>query len=104
MDSLQSPWRAEALRGESGTQYVQIGNSEHVIAYSPIPSANWALITEEDWHAGGEPIVEVTQMAPLVLVPAFMLALLAAVVWCAANCTTSATPGIESSNPCSGRL
>ena len=71
------PGVAEALRGESGTQYVQIGNSEHVIAYSPIPSANWALITEEDWHAVVSPSLEVTQMAPLVLVPAFMLALLA---------------------------
>jgi signal transduction histidine kinase len=71
------PGVAEALRGESGTQYVQVGNSEHVIAYSPIPSTNWALITEEDWHAVVSPSLEVTQMAPLVLVPAFMLALLA---------------------------
>jgi len=71
------PGVAEALRGESGTQYVQVGNSEHVIAYSPIPSTGWALITEEDWRALVTPSLAATQMAPLVLVPAFILALFA---------------------------
>jgi two-component system sensor histidine kinase UhpB len=71
------PGVAEALRGESGTQYVQVGNSEHVIAYSSIPSAGWALITEEDWQALVTPSLAATQMAPLVLVPAFILALFA---------------------------
>jgi len=74
---LDRPGVAEALRGESGTQYVQVGNSEHVVAYGPILSTNWTLITEEDWHAVVSPSLEVTQMAPLVIVPAFMLALLA---------------------------
>jgi two-component system sensor histidine kinase UhpB len=71
------PGVAEALRGESGTKYVQIGESEHVIAYSPIPSTGWALITEEDWQALVTPSLAATQMAPLVLVPAFILALFA---------------------------
>jgi signal transduction histidine kinase len=74
---LDHPGVAEALRGESGTQYVQVGNSEHVVAYGPIASTNWTLITEEDWHAVVSPSLEVTQMAPLVVVPAFMLVLLA---------------------------
>lgn len=73
------PGSAEALRGESGTQYVQVGNSEHVIAYSPIRSTGWALITEEDWQALVTPSLAATQMAPLVLVPAFILALF--VLW-----------------------
>lgn len=68
---------AEALRGESGALYVQVNNSEHVIAYSPIPSTGWALITEEAWQAVVSPSLQVTQMAPLVLVPAFILALVA---------------------------
>ena len=68
---------AEALRGESGTRYVQVDNSEHVIAYSPIPSTGWALITEEAWQAVVSPTLQATQMAPLVLVPAFILALVA---------------------------
>jgi len=71
------PGVAEALRGESGTQYVQIGNSEHVIAYASIPSTGWALITEEDWRVLVTPSLAATQMAPLVLVPAFILALFA---------------------------
>ncbi|MDP2777926.1 MAG: histidine kinase, partial [Anaerolineales bacterium] len=66
-----------ALRGESGALYVQVNNSEHVIAYSPIPSTGWALITEEAWQAVVSPSLQVTQMAPLVLVPAFILALVA---------------------------
>jgi signal transduction histidine kinase len=71
------PGVAEALRGETGTKYVQVGNSEHVVAYSPIPSTGWALITEEDWQALVIPSLAATQMAPLVLVPAFILALFA---------------------------
>jgi signal transduction histidine kinase len=71
------PGVAEALRGESGTQYVKVGNSEHVIAYRPIPLTGWALITEEDWQALVTPSLAATQMAPLVLVPAFILALFA---------------------------
>lgn len=71
------PGVAEALRGESGTRYVQVDNSEHVIAYSPIPLTGWALITEEDWQAVVSPSLQATQMAPLVLVPAFILALIA---------------------------
>jgi signal transduction histidine kinase len=71
------PGVAEALRGETGTTYVQIANSEHVIAYSSISSTGWALVTEEDWHAVTSPSLQTTQLAPLVLVPAFVLALFA---------------------------
>ena len=75
--SADHPSVAEALRGESGRLYVQVDNSEHVIAYSPIPVADWAIITEEDWQAVVSPSLQATQMAPLVLVPAFVLTLLA---------------------------
>ena len=71
------PGVAEALRGENGTTYVQVDNSEHVIAYSSIPTTGWALITEEDWQAVVTPSLAATQMAPLVLVPVFVLALFA---------------------------
>ncbi len=71
------PGVAEALGGKSGTLYVQVNNSEHVIAYSPIPSTGWALITEEAWASVVSPSLQATQMAPLVLVPAFILALFA---------------------------
>lgn len=71
------PGVAEALRGESGTLYIQVDDSEHVVAYSPIPSTGWALITEEAWQTVVSPSLQITQMAPLVLVPAFILALVA---------------------------
>jgi signal transduction histidine kinase len=71
------PGVAEALRGESGTLYVKVNESEHAVAYSPIASTGWALITEEAWLAVVTPSLQVTQMAPLVLVPAFILALIA---------------------------
>jgi len=75
--SLDHPGVVEALRGESGTRYVQVGNSEHVIAYSPVIPTGWALITEEAWQAVVSPSLQTTQLAPLVLVPAFILALIA---------------------------
>jgi signal transduction histidine kinase len=71
------PGVAEALRGESGALYVQMGESEHVIAYSPIVSTGWVLITEESWQEVVSPSLQMTQMAPLVIVPAFILALIA---------------------------
>lgn len=71
------PGVAEALRGESGTQYVKSGSMEHVIAYSPISPLGWAIITEEEWQHVSSPSLQATQFAPLVFVPVFLLALLA---------------------------
>lgn len=71
------PGLEEALAGKTGTTYVRRGNLEHVVAYGPVPEAGWALITEEDWQEVASPSLQATQMAPLVLVPAFILALLA---------------------------
>ncbi|MBN8579218.1 MAG: hypothetical protein J0L96_01010 [Anaerolineae bacterium] len=78
-DSLDPdhPGVAEALAGESGVLYVNKGNTEHVVAYSPIELTGWALVTEEEWEMVVSPSLQLTQMAPLVLVPAFVLALLA---------------------------
>ena len=73
------PGVAEALRGESGALYVQMGESEHVIAYSPITPTGWVLITEESWQEVVSPSLQMTQIAPLVIVPAFILALV--VLW-----------------------
>jgi signal transduction histidine kinase len=70
------PGVAEALQGKSGVLYVKKGNTERVIAYSPIESTGWALITEEEWERVISPSLQLTQMAPLVIVPAFILALI----------------------------
>lgn len=71
------PGVAEALRGESGAQYVQMANTEHVVAYSPIPKPGWAVVTEEEWGHVISPSLQLTQLAPLVFVPIFILALIA---------------------------
>jgi signal transduction histidine kinase len=75
--SSDHPGVDEALRGESGTTYVEQGDAEHVVAYSPISPIGWALITEEEWEMVTSPSLRLTQMAPLVIVPAFVLALIA---------------------------
>jgi signal transduction histidine kinase len=79
VDSLpvDHPGVTEALRGQSGTVYVKQNNVEHVVAYSPIAKTSWALITEEEWEMVVSPSLQLTQMAPLVIVPAFILALIA---------------------------
>lgn len=71
------PGVAEALRGESGTTYMKKENVEHVVAYSSIAPTGWALITEEEWKMVSSPSLQLTQMAPLVIAPAFILALVA---------------------------
>ncbi len=78
-DSLDPdhPGVAEALAGENGVLYVKKGDTEHVVAYSPIELTGWALVTEEEWEMVVSPSLQLTQLAPLVLVPAFVLALVA---------------------------
>src|SRR6185503_7867237 len=71
------PGVAEALGGASGTTYVKQDNAEHVVAYSYIIPTGWALVTEEEWEMVTSPSLQLTQVAPLVIVPAFILALIA---------------------------
>ncbi|MCG3141689.1 MAG: hypothetical protein HDKAJFGB_03005 [Anaerolineae bacterium] len=80
-ESLEAdhPGVMEALSGKSGVLYVKKDETEHVVAYSPIEAVGWALITEEEWEMVISPSLQLTQMAPLVMVPAFILALIA--IW-----------------------
>lgn len=71
------PGVTEALHGESGTIYVHQNNIEHVVAYSPVSNTGWALVTDEAWESVVSPSLQATQMAPLVFVPVFILALIA---------------------------
>ncbi|MBI4928416.1 MAG: hypothetical protein HY835_11660 [Anaerolineae bacterium] len=73
----EHPGIAEALRGESGTDYVMVGKEEHVVAYSPVTSIGWALVLEEPWERVATPTLRASQMAPLVLVPVLILAVVA---------------------------
>ena len=78
-DSLleEHPGVAAALRGESGTTYLNVVGEEHVIAFSPITPVGWALVIEEPWRAVTDPLLRATEMAPLVLIPVLVIALVA---------------------------
>jgi len=67
----------KALSGESGIAYVTRSGAEHVLTYSPVSITGWALLSDEAWETVGTPSLQLTQVAPLVLVPAFLLALIA---------------------------
>ncbi len=72
------PGVKEALRGESGTTYMQqtVDSSEHVVAFSPIAPLGWALIVEEQWDRVDNPLLRTTQFAPLILIPPFLLSVI----------------------------
>lgn len=76
-EPAKHPGVADAFLKKSGTTYVQVGNDEHVVAYSLISSLNWAIVTEESWEMVANPTLETSQITPLVLVPALLLAVLA---------------------------
>jgi signal transduction histidine kinase len=71
------PGVAEAFKGQSGTTYMKVGLDEHVVAYSPIQTVGWAIITEESWEMVSSPTLRTSQIIPLILVPALLLAMLA---------------------------
>ncbi len=67
---------AEALRGDSGTIYLTDGGEEQVVAYSPIPPLNWTLVIKEPWRAVADPLLRATELAPLILAPVVIAALI----------------------------
>lgn len=71
------PGIREALNGNSGTSYVPFDGAEHVVSYSPITPVGWALVIEEPWEAVSTPLLQFTEYAPLVLIPALLLTLVA---------------------------
>lgn len=76
-DLASYPGVAEALRGESGVTFVTVQGEERVIAFAPVPSVGWALVAEEAWADVVSPQMRLSQAAPLVLLPAMLIALIA---------------------------
>lgn len=64
-----------ALRGEYGSFYQPRSDGEYVVAFSPIGSAGWALIIEEPWQSVSSAVLDLSLVAPLVLVPALGVSL-----------------------------
>jgi two-component system sensor histidine kinase UhpB len=71
------PGVSQALQGVSGSTYMDVGEDEHVVAYTPIRTMDWALVIEEPWETIASRTLRVTENAPLLLIPIIMLALLA---------------------------
>jgi signal transduction histidine kinase len=73
---MEHPGVADAFRGESGTRFLpgEYGQ-EHVVAYAPIAGTPWALLTEEPSDQVEGPLLRSSLIAPLILIPAIILAL-----------------------------
>ena len=71
------PGVADALRGESGATYLTLDGDEYVIAFSPIAPVGWALVIAEPWRAVSDPLLRTTELAPLILIPVLVIALIA---------------------------
>jgi signal transduction histidine kinase len=76
-DLTQHVGVASALQNASGTTYVTVEGSEHVIAYAPVPGARLALLIEEPWEVVDSPLLRQTQAAPLILIPVVLFAVVA---------------------------
>lgn len=66
-----------ALNGESGTLYLSVDGEERVVAYSPIPSIDGALVIEESWETVADPLLSATEYTPLLLIPVVLIAAVA---------------------------
>jgi signal transduction histidine kinase len=76
-DPSQHPGISEALAGQSGATYMQAGSDEHVLAYSAVLATGWGIVIEESWEAVANPTLQTSQITPMILVPALLLAALA---------------------------
>lgn len=66
----------DALAGKSDATYVQAGSDEHVLAFSPVIITGWAVVIEESWFAVSNPTLQTSQITPMILIPALLLAML----------------------------
>ncbi len=66
-----------ALRGESGSIFTPAEDGEHVVAFSSILPTRWALIVEEPWEAVTSPVLNLSLIAPLSLVPVLIVMFIA---------------------------
>jgi len=73
------PGVAEALRGEIGTTFLDVGDDEHVISHTPVNPVGWALVVAEPWREMTDPMLRRTELAPFVLLP--VLAVTLAALW-----------------------
>ncbi len=66
-----------ALAGEPGVSFAEVDGQEYVVASTTVSATGWAVLLEEAWEAVDNPLLRQTQAAPLVLIPALLLSLVA---------------------------
>jgi two-component system sensor histidine kinase UhpB len=79
LEISEHPALASALDGEAGVDFMDFEGEEHVLAFNPVPPLGWVLVLEEPWESVDNPLLRQTQAAPLVLIPALLVSLLALV-------------------------
>jgi two-component system sensor histidine kinase UhpB len=77
LDVTAHPALESARQGSGDVVFLDLAGVEYVIALDPVPPLGWVLIMEEPWESVDNPLLRQTQAAPLVLIPALLLALLA---------------------------
>jgi signal transduction histidine kinase len=82
--TVYHPGVLNGLEGKSGVLYPNTGHEKgqgaHVIAYAPIQTTRWVLVLDEAWEDVSSTQLAVTQSAPLVLIPFFLLAVFALLI------------------------
>ena len=78
-NTVTTPGIQGALNGESGINYYHSSQGERVVAFDSIAPVGWGLVIEEAWEDIASPYLMSTQSAPLIVVPVFLLALVA--IW-----------------------
>lgn len=66
----------QAFSGISGTFLFKDRGIEYVVSYSPVVVVDWVLVMVEPWEAVSTPLLEITRVAPLVLVPVLLISLI----------------------------
>lgn len=79
LDLGSNPCQQAAIAGicrqQSGITYIKPGKDEYAVAYASVSPTGWGLVTVESWQMMADPSLQSTQLAPLVLVPALLIAL-----------------------------
>ena len=73
------PGVSEALRGETGTTFLDTEDGEHVIVFSPVTPTKWALVIDEPWKEITSPLLRYSESGSLILIPIVIVALIA--IW-----------------------
>ena len=70
----QWPGVTEALAGRSGVKLATAHSD--VVAYTPVPNTDWALVIREPWHSLTDPLLRFEEVMPFILFTAVVVSLL----------------------------